>query len=329
MFKQLLLLSLLCTFWVPVHAQPKLIFDTDHGGDSDDLGTLAMLHNLVKNGECELLAIMSWRTEQYVIAAMDAVNRFYGNPDIPMGIRHKNAHHLPRYYNKPIADALPHELTNDDVPLAVDLYRKVLSEQEDKSVTIVTVGPLKNIKNLLISEPDQYSDLPGKELIEQKVKEFVIMGGNYPWGRWEWNFDGRQPGVTKYVLEELTVPVVFSGWELGRQIRTGRRLNELDPGHPLYIGYKHWTMQSESRRARHGGEIVDNASWDQTAVLYAVRGGLGEYWDKVEGGYNVAKYENGANYWVAGEPTNHSYLVLKESPEKMAEIIYSIKLGDL
>jgi len=37
-------------------SQPKIIFDTDIGGDADDLGALAMLHNYVKRGDCELLA---------------------------------------------------------------------------------------------------------------------------------------------------------------------------------------------------------------------------------------------------------------------------------
>jgi inosine-uridine nucleoside N-ribohydrolase len=73
------------------------------------------------------------------------------------------------------------------VPLAVDLYRNILSEQEDASVVIVTVGPLKNIEDLLKSRPDAYSDLPGKALIERKVKKFAIMGGHFPHGRNEWN----------------------------------------------------------------------------------------------------------------------------------------------
>jgi hypothetical protein len=39
--------------------------------------------------------------------------------------------------------------------------------------------------------------------------------------------------------------------------------------------------------------------------------------------------DTGGNVWVeTGEPTNHSYLVLKKSPEEMAQIIYSLKLED-
>ncbi|TVR51655.1 MAG: hypothetical protein EA425_06640 [Puniceicoccaceae bacterium] len=308
-------------------AQVKIILDTDFGGDADDLGALVMLHNLKNRGECELLAIMSWQTERSVIPAMDAVNRFYGNPDIPMAIRHRNYHSAAWNYSKPLADALPHRRTNDDVPLAVDLYRKILSRQVDQSVTIVTVGPLKNIKDLLQSDPDVHSELPGRALIERKVKQFVIMGGHFPRGQNEWNFNGGMPGVTRYVLEHLNVPIVFSGFEVGVRIKTGAAFNRLDPGHPLHIGFSHFSKHAPWMKRYYRGRILDNASYDQTAVLYAVRGGVGKYWDRVEGGRCVAE-ENGDNHWVEGEVTNHSYLVLRESPAAMAALITAIMLDE-
>lgn len=310
-------------------SQQKIIFDTDHGGDADDLGALVMLHNLHNMGACELLGVMSWSTEKYVIPAIDAVNRYYGNPDVPLGIRSRDYHETDWHYNKPIADSLDWELTNDDVPLAVDLYRKILSGQKDSSVVVVTVGPLKNIKDLLMSDPDEYSDLTGKTLVERKVKKFVIMGGQYPEGDWEWNFCGDMPGVTRYVLGNLTVPIVFSGYEVGLYILTGNRLNELDPVHPLYIAYKHFSKNAPWMVERYQeGSISDNASYDQTAVLYAVHGGVGEYWDKIKNGYCIAD-DKGGNKWVESEePTNHSYLVLKKSQEEMSQIIYSLKMED-
>ena len=331
MFKKLFFLFMAFTISASIAiSQVKIIFDTDHGGDADDLGALVMLHNLHNLGECELLAVMSWTTEQYVIPAMDAVNRYYGNPDIPLGVRSHGTHFTDWNYNKPVADALPWELTNSDVPLAVELYREILAENEDNSITIVTVGPLKNIQDLLMSEPDKFSDLNGKELIEKKVEKFVIMGGRFPGGDWEWNFSGDMPGVTRYVLENLTVPIVFSGFEIGMVVHTGPRFHELDPGHPLYVGYKHFSKYAPWMQDRYReGRITPNASYDQTAVLYAVRGGIGKYWDKVENGYCVAD-DAGGNVWVeTGEPTNHSYLVLKKSPEEMAQIIYSLKLEDV
>ena len=307
-------------------AQVKIIFDTDIGGDADDLGALAMLHNLHNRGECKLLAIASWTTEQNVIPALDAINRYYKNPTIPLGIRLKDSHQEDYNYCKPIADKLPSKLTNQDVLLATELYRKVLSKQDDKSVTIVVVGPLKNIMDLLQSPADNYSPLSGKELIEQKVKKFVIMGGHFPEGKNEWNFNGNMPGVTRYVLENLTVPIVFSGFEIGVQIKTGSAINEIDPNSPLYLGWMCFSENASWMKQYFKGKILSNASYDETAVLYAVRGGLGKYWDKVDGGRCVAK-ENGDNSWVSGEVTNHSYLVLKQSPEEMAQLIESIMLN--
>ena len=309
--------------------QVKIIFDTDHGGDADDLGAVVMLHNLHNRGECELLAVMSWSTEQYVIPALDGLNRYYGNPGIPLGVRSHGSHFQTDNYNKPVADALPWELKNTDVPLAVDLYREILAKQDDNSVRIVTVGPLANIRDLLMSGPDEFSDLTGKELIEKKVEKFVIMGGRFPSGDWEWNFYGGMPGVTRYVLENLTVPVVFSGFEIGMVVHTGPRFHELDPGHPLYVGYMHFSRHASWMKDRYReGKITPNASYDQTAVLYAVRGGIGKYWDKVENGYCVADDEGG-NVWAeTDKPTNHSYLVLKINPREMAQIIYSLKLED-
>jgi hypothetical protein len=75
------------------------------------------------------------------------------------------------------------------------------------------------------------------------------------------------------------------------------------------------------------GKILDNSSYDQTAVLYAVRGGLNKWWTKVEGGY-CAVEDNGDNKWIEGKKTNHSYLKLLEEPETMAKLIENIMLGN-
>jgi len=312
--------------------QTKIIFDTDFGGDADDLGALAMLHHFKNQGECDLLAIMLWSTEKWVVPAVNAVNIFYKNPHIPIGIRNKEQPEDEQWrYNKPLAKTLPYELTNKDVPLAVDLYRKILSAQEDKSVTIVTVGPLKNIQNLLFSPPDAISDLTGKELLKAKVKEMVIMGGEFPEGEWEWNFFGDMPGVTKFVLEKLPVPVVFSGYEIGVQIKTGPEFHNLSNNHPLYVAYKHFSEHAPWMKEYYTeGKITPNSTYDQTAVLYAVRNGLGKYWTKEENGYCLPD-KKGGNVWVEVSQdveTKHAYLVLKKDPKKMEEIITNLMIGD-
>lgn len=311
-----------------VNSQTRIIFDTDIGGDADDLGALAMLNHLVDSKECELVAVMCWSTEQYAVPAIDAVNRFYGHPDIPVGVRKDSVAHVKWNYNKVIADQFPHELSYNNAPHVVSLYRKILSESPDKSLVIVTVGPLKNIEDLLRSKGDVLSALSGKELIEKKVREFVIMGGNFPEGKWEWNFAGGMPGVTQYVLSNLHVPITFTGFELGVQIKTGDVINGIDPNTPLYVGFMHFSKSAPWIKGGFKGEILDNSTFDQTAVLYAVRNGTGLYWDKVSDGICVPD-EKGGNTWEEKENSLHSYLQLQMDPEEVAAIIEQIMLGDL
>lgn len=307
-------------------AQPKIIFDTDFGGDGDDLGALAMLHNFTDHGECELLAIMSWSTEESVVPAIDAVNHYYKHPKIPIGVRKEGIHTDGKNYSRPIAQKFHYELTSAEAPDATELYRMILAEQEDNSVTIVTVGPLKNIMNLINSEPDDYSTLSGEDLIGRKVKEFVVMGGNFPEGKNEWNFNGNMPGVTRFVLEHLDVPVTFSGFELGVRIKTGATFNQIDRNTPLYIGFMHFSEHAPWMKKYFRGKILDNSSYDQTAVLYAVRKGTGDYWEKRTGGLCIAD-DHGGNRWITGEVSNHSYLELIMDTEEMAELIESIMLN--
>jgi inosine-uridine nucleoside N-ribohydrolase len=316
----------LTVFATVLYAQPKIIFDTDIGGDADDLGALAMLHNFVKRGDCELLAIMSWTTDEYAVPAIDAINRFYLNPNIPIGTRKDGTSNIETNYNKAIADNFEYKLNYNDVPDAVDLYRKILASAADSSITVVAVGPLLNIQRLLQSKSDKYSQLNGSDLISKKVKEFVIMGGQFPKGENEWNFNGNMPGVTKYVLEKLKVPIVFSGFELGEQIKTGAIFNNIDADTPLYKGFLYFSEHAPWIKNQFKGKILNNSTFDQTAVLYAVNGGVDVLWEKISDGYCEAD-DKGGNRWVKKNDSNHSYLKLIETPEFMALLIEAIMLN--
>ena len=312
---------------INLYAQTRIIFDTDFGGDADDLGALAMLHHFVDKSECELAAIMCWSTEQYAVSAIDAVNRFYLHPDIPIGARKDSIQFIKSNYSKAIAERFPHTFNQHEVPDAVALYRKILSESDDQSLVIVTVGPLKNIENLLESSGDSISPLSGKELIEQKVSEFVMMGGRFPEGKWEWNFAGGMPGVTQNVLSELNVPITFSGFELGVAIKTGEAFNRMDPNTPLYVGFMHFSENAPWMKMNFKGAILDNSTFDQTAVLYAVRGGIGTYWDKVSDGICVPD-EKGGNTWELSGNSNQSYLKLTMVKDEIATVIENMMLGE-
>ncbi len=324
-----LLLLLIVTIFLSVNsqAQTRIIFDTDFGIDADDLGALAMLHHFVDKNECDLEAIMCWSTEQYAVSAIDAVNRFYGHPDILIAARKDSVQISESSYSKPIADKFPHTLNHHLVPDAVAMYRKILAESADESLVIVTVGPLKNIENLLESSGDSISPLSGEELVEQKVREFVIMGGKFPEGKWEWNFSGAMPGVTQNVLSKLKVPITFSGFELGVAIKSGEALNSMDPNTPLYVGFMYFSEYAPWMKRNFKGAILDNSTFDQTAVLYAIRNGTGTYWDKVSDGICVAD-EKGGNTWKQAENSKHSYLKLTMDQDEIATVIEKMMLGE-
>jgi len=62
-------------------------------------------------------------------------------------------------------------------------------------------------------------------------------------------------------------------------------MNNIYPNTPLYVGFMHFSQNAQWIKANFKGKILDNASLDQTAVLYAVRGGVDKFWKKIEGGY--------------------------------------------
>ena len=325
--KHLSLIGLIFLFNCSAPQVPRIIFDTDFGGDADDLGALAMLNNFVNKQECELMGVMCWNVEPFAVSAISAVNTFYGNPDIPIGTRKDTGEYIDWMHGKVLTENFPHQVNAESAPETTVLYRKLLAESADNEVVIVTVGPLSNIMRLINSEPDDLSPLNGLQLIERKVKEFVIMGGEYPSGEQEWNFDGNMPGVTKYVLENLTVPITFSGYELGVNLKTGEVFNEIDKESPLYKGFMHFSKYCPWLNDQFEGKIYDNATYDQTAVLYAVRNGVGDYWSRVEDGYCVAD-STGGNEWKTATDTNHAYLKLIREQEDMATVIENFMINN-
>ena len=122
-----LLLTVLCggSDAAPV----KLIFDTDMGNDVDDAMALCMIHSLQKRGACELLAVTITKDHPQAAAFVDAVNTFYGYPDVPIGVVKGGATPEPGKFNLLAAAKnadgslrYPHDLkSGHDAPEAVGL----------------------------------------------------------------------------------------------------------------------------------------------------------------------------------------------------------------
>ena len=160
----------------------NIIYDTDIADDVDDAGGLAMLHAYADEGKANLLAVVADSSCIYGVSCAEAINIYYGRPDIPVGTYKGDSEVTPESYTycKPVTMKYQTTLRDgNDARDAVDVYREVLAAQPDGSVTIVSVGFLTNLTELLNSQPDEYSDLDGVELVRQKVKLISCMGGNF------------------------------------------------------------------------------------------------------------------------------------------------------
>jgi inosine-uridine nucleoside N-ribohydrolase len=300
-----------------VNRPVKIILDTDFGNDCDDTGAVAILHQMAYNGEAEILATMYPMNDDEGAAAIDAVNTYYGKPSIPIGTYkgsyvYKGKHN--DFYNSRLATGFTNDLRSGrNAPDAVALYRKVLAAQPDHSVTIVVVGPQRLIADLLLSKPDSSSQLGGKELVALKVNKLVSMGAEFPKGD-EWNIK-LAPDASKLVAEQWPTPVYYSGFEIGRPIMTGERLvRETPASNPVRVAFETNPMV-DSLKNRH--------SWDQTAVLFAVRGNV-DYWETGSG--TIVIKDDGKNTWTA--PGNrHHYLVAKKPVSEMKKIIEDLMVA--
>ena len=144
----------------------------------------------------------------------------------------------------------------------MEKYRQVLAAQPDRSVVIVSVGLLSNLKRLLDSAPDRYSELPGRELVARKVRLLTMMGGSFDGQRRrEFNIRIDIPAA-RAVFGRWPIDILVSPWEVGGQIFY--RCAALDKigyaaQHPLKMAYASYLPMP-----------YDRECWDQTAVMAGV-----------------------------------------------------------
>jgi Inosine-uridine nucleoside N-ribohydrolase len=232
----LLVLIILLIFWncanqsmIKNDKVVKIIFDTDLGPDYDDVGALAFLHCMADSGRAEILATVSSNKHNLVAPAINVINTYFGRGDLPVGAPKTEGVNLgsSQHWADSIVEKYPHSINStSEVADAVNIYRKILSIQPDNSVTIITVGFLTNLNNLLKSKPDDLSPLTGKELIIKKVKRLVSMAGRFPAGK-EFNIY-MDSTASKFVYENWPGEIIFTGFEIGAEIHTGLKLIKSD-----------------------------------------------------------------------------------------------------
>jgi inosine-uridine nucleoside N-ribohydrolase len=321
----LLIILIGCSFF-NTHGDKKsskgvtgIIFDSDMGPDYDDAGAITVLHALAANGECKILATMASNRYPYTAPTIEAFNRYFGHPEIPIGVPCNKGLNIPNpnhWTDSIAAKYLPKLKTNEDYPDAVSVYRKVLSNQPDNSVTIVTVGFMTNLQGLLKSGADSVSPLSGLDLIKKKVKKYVAMAGKFPEGR-EFNVN-IDSAASKFVFEKWPTPILFSGFEIGDKLLTGSRLKNSVVEGPTRYAYQYCL------KTYAGKQVENRNSWDQTAVLCAVRDPEKYFYLSGEGTFicNV----NGSNSWNPDKDSGHRFLIHKYPYHTIADQIEDLMM---
>jgi inosine-uridine nucleoside N-ribohydrolase len=317
----LVVVALLCCLaaggYTTAHGDPvRIIFDTDMGSDCDDAGALAVLHVYADRGLAEIIGcIYSSGKVPYGAGVVEAINIYYGRPEIPVGAAHDDEVGDP--VDKMTAEKLAKDtaafgntiIHSRDAEEMTALNRRLLAREQDHSVVYLTVGHTKGFHDLLVSKPDNISALSGRELVEKKVKRWVAMGaegadnkeGHF---RREWNlhFNGSAP-YTKYLVEKCPVPIVYIA--TGKDVYTGQSLKNTPPGNIVRTVYRDWLWNVEKKTLDD-----QRPSWDLVAVQYAVDG-PGEFLVADEDGWLEFDVDKGSR-WIRGERRNpQKFVTLK------------------
>ena len=317
----------------------KVLFDTDIGGDVDDVGALVILNNYVNQGKVELLAVGVCAYNPYSPGVIDSVCQYYGNTDVRIGQFDFNDEQIDYadkkldIYSKPLYyDYYNRFSAGDEKPeQVIDMYRELLEKADDKSVVFISVGFLNNLYDLLESEPDKISPLTGRQLIQKKVNKLVCMGGCFsPSGNeqkhiiddmeldvfeyCEFNVS-KWPKASKAVAEDWPTKKVFVGFEAGL-VKCGSGLKKYDNSNPARMAYARYTIE----------ESLQRYSWDPITVLYACEEN-NNLFEVSAPGY-VSFDENGRTVFRKSDNGDSQYLIWKESGEMIARELNEILSAD-
>lgn len=290
-----------------------VIFDSDMGPDYDDVGAIALLHALADSGQAKILATIASTKYEGVASVFQLLNIYFNRPHLPIGVPKGHALELRdwQHWTDSLLAYYPHSIkNNNEVPDAVAVYRKTLAAQPDKSVTVITVGFLTNLALLLQSPSDHISSLTGADLVRKKVKLLVCMAGKFPAGK-EFNVE-KDAAASQVVFSAWPTPILLSGFEIGEKIKTGLPLiqNKKVVNNPVQDVFRISIPKAKE-------DSAGRMSWDQTAVLVAIKGYHPFY--AIKKGQMMVSAD-GSNTWSYTKG-NHAYLVEAMPSEKVQSLI--------
>jgi hypothetical protein len=306
--------GILLTISSTAHAAEPIpvIFDTDMLTDCDDAGALALVNRFMNEGSANLIGCVvdSRDADLSSGATIQAINAYYGHPSIPIGVYHGPlVQAAGSHYTKAVHAKFDPDFPADDkLPAGVDIYRKALAAAKDKSVVIVSVGFLPVLAELLASKPDSVSPLAGPDLVKQKVKQLVLMGGTFPKSDGDFNFGSYNlAALSTNVLSTWPTPLIYSGGEIGSGLGIGQSLQSTPNTNPVKMVYDLFGCLQGGRQG-----------WDPSAAWLAVRG-PGDFWNVVSGGTYKMDPKTAGGVWTPDPAGTQAYITVKMDPGLVAK----------
>lgn len=302
-----------------------ILIETDLCDDVDDAGALAVAHALADDGLVQILGIGINTSGHWSHSAARVFNRYYGRPDLPVGILHPITDEIgPEDYARAVSRMHQGTPAPTCLPRAVDVLREALERAEDGTVTVISIGYFGNLVALLDSSADETSTRTGAELVGTKVARTLVMGGVFgtralpeqgpePVAETNFAYDVDQ---TARFLGEWPGPIDFVGWETAADVITGRTLPLTQgDGSPIAIAY-----------ALHSGRGTGRPSWDLLAVMLSASELEGHIAWSEPG--TVAVDDIARTVWTARADGDHRYAKVVSTATEIADVI-DVPLGRL
>lgn len=309
------------TFDIEAKEKPRLvILDTDIGNDVDDVLAMDMLYKYMDVGKIKLLAVMGDKDSPYTSECIDIMNTWYGYPRIPIGTVSAGVK-LPEYKNyakylcelesvsgRPLFRRSISDYT--DLQPAHILYRKILAEQPDSSVNVISIGFFTNLSRLLETEADEYSPLSGRELVARKVHLLSVMGGDFVDNPIKEYNVVKDISSAQYVFDNWPGTVIVSPFRLGQQIRfpgeVMAKKTRWGVPSPVIEAYCHYRPMPYNRQ-----------TWDLTSALFILEPDGGFFNISHAGKVNVD--DSGVTTFSKNSSGKHYLLSVDETQVEMVK----------
>ena len=296
-------------------SKPLVIYDNDLAGDFDGTVGLAVLFGLEKEGLIELYGVGLSDVSYWGPIAVDNAIRAILKREIPIGVMFDKEPDLsPKTHAKASFDKFGAKISWYLCQDVVRLFRYLLATAPDKSVILISAGPMTNIANLLKSEGDEIIELSGRELIEKKVIKYIAMAGDVHVTEFKEYNVRCDVDAARYVFDNFPrdVPLIVVDFRVPLNTLTGDIFGKAPDYYPIKAQWE-WFGDPEFKRP----------SWDPYATLLTHP--RWDKWFKLVGPGKIHIDNDGRTKFVKGG-ANQYYVEHKEGITNvyMRNVIHSI-----